>query len=114
MSLRPIAGYSRTLHGNEQTAVYLGMPGKDTKSPRILTSLTSGGHIDRRQKRSVATMRRCSRPPDETVSWQANASLNRYERPVVHGWPQETITGSSEPFCSYKYEWTWASWTLPM
>jgi len=27
-------------------AVYLGMPGKDTESPRILTSLTSGGHID--------------------------------------------------------------------
>ncbi len=24
------------------------MPGKDTKSPRILTSLTSGGHIERR------------------------------------------------------------------
>ncbi len=37
---------SRTLLGNEQTAVYLGMPGKDTKSPGILTSLTSGRHID--------------------------------------------------------------------
>ena len=39
---------SRTLLGNEQTAGYLGMPGKDAKSPRILTLLTSGGHIDRR------------------------------------------------------------------
>ncbi len=39
---------SRTLLGNEQTAVYLGMPVKDTKSPRILTSLSCGGHIDRR------------------------------------------------------------------
>ncbi len=37
---------SSTLLGNEQTAVYLGMPGKGTKSPHILTSLTSGGHID--------------------------------------------------------------------
>ncbi len=41
--LRP----SRTLLGNEQTAGSLGMPDKDTKSPRILTSLTSGGHIAR-------------------------------------------------------------------
>ena len=31
---------SRTLLGNEQTAGYLETPGKDTKSPRILTSLT--------------------------------------------------------------------------
>jgi len=38
---------SRTLLGNVQTPLSLGMPGKDTKSPRILTSLTSGGHIDR-------------------------------------------------------------------
>ncbi len=38
---------SRTLLGNEQTAGYLETPGKDTKSPRILTSLTCGGHIDR-------------------------------------------------------------------
>ena len=48
------AGPSRTLPGNEQTALSLGMPGKETKSPRILTSLTSGGQIDRRQKTHAA------------------------------------------------------------
>ena len=44
---------SRTLLGNGQIAVCLGMPDKDTKSPLILISLTSGGHIDLRMKRQL-------------------------------------------------------------
>ena len=36
---------SRTLLGNEQTAIYLGTPGKGTKSPPIQRA---AGHIDRR------------------------------------------------------------------
>ncbi len=42
---------SRTLLSNEQTAGYLGMPGKDAKSPSMqfrLPILTAGGHIDLR------------------------------------------------------------------
>jgi len=43
-NLRP----SRALLGNEKTPLSVGMPGKDTKSPRILSSLSCGGHIDLR------------------------------------------------------------------
>ena len=62
--LRP--SLSRTLLGNEQTPPSLGMPGKDTESPRILTSLTSGGHIDRRRKLQVTSLRRRVTPPLST------------------------------------------------
>jgi hypothetical protein len=84
-------------------------PGSETAIFRL--PLSSGGVHIRRQKRTLASW--AGKPLSVLARafqfFRLGCGYARSflaERPVAHGCPQETITGSSEPFCPHRYEWT--------